>query len=80
LYDQVASYTSCREAPQPEGSRILDAPREGGSLFSGVERDDRLEVGFSVNSAWIPPGLSVLQLVRILGDLEETVVLLNLMG
>ncbi len=77
--DEVASYTSCREAPQPEGLRILDAPRGGRLIHSAVKRNERFEVGFTVNAAWVPTGISIIQMVRISGNMEETSVLFNLL-
>jgi hypothetical protein len=81
LNDDVSSFTSSRMSYQPVGQRMLDAPKGGRLELSGIERDDRLEVGFSVNSAWVPiGGLSVLQIMIIEGDLDSEYYLSNFVG
>lgn len=64
----TSSFTSSRPAPQPEGKRLLDAPKLGHVAFEEVDRDDRLEVGFSVNPMWLPGRVRTVQLIMVRGD------------
>jgi hypothetical protein len=81
LNDDVASFTSSRMSTQPVGQRILDAPKGGRLKLVDVERDDRLEVGFSVNSQWVPrEGMRILQIMAIRGDLDSEHVQSNFVG
>lgn len=65
--DETSSFISSRLGPQPEGRRVLDAPR-GHLAFDNVGRDDRLDVGFSVNSLWLPGRIRMVQLILVYGD------------
>jgi hypothetical protein len=79
--DDVSSFTSSRMSYQPVGKRILDAPKGGVLELEGIERDDRLELGFSVNSAWVPiEGMNILQIMIIEGDLIPVYILSNFVG
>ncbi len=78
--DETHSYTSSRMAPQPKGERMLDAPKRGKLFFEDVRRDDRFEIGFSVNSAWVSGSLQALQLIRILGDSQQVLLQASFIG
>jgi hypothetical protein len=81
LNDDVSSFTSSRMSIQPVGQRMLDAPKGGILALNDIERDDRLEVGFSVYSAWVPrEGMRILQIVIVRGDLDSMYNLSNFVG
>ena len=67
-------------AAQPEGRRILDAPRGGRLLSTEVDRDEGFEIGFSVNAAWLEGEMPLLQIIRVVGDLNEILFLANFVG
>jgi hypothetical protein len=64
---------------QPEGIRLLDAP-PGRLVFAEVERDDRIEIGFSLNAAWLTGSPRVIQLVLVSGDSERVLSEANMIG
>ncbi len=73
------SYTSSRIVQQPEGHGMTDAPK-GHLLFERVRRDDRFEVGFSVNSPWLPSSLRVVQVLHVVGNLDDHLFQANFIG
>jgi len=66
--DNVSSFASYRSADEPAGRRLIDSPWPAHLAFRNVEKDDRIEIGFSVNSAWLEGSVEMVQIILAKGN------------
>lgn len=66
--ENVSSFVSYRSTPQPVGRRLLDSPWPAHLAFYDIKRDDRIEVGFSVNSIWLEGNVNMVQIILVHGN------------